>query len=74
MTESNREQRDQRPVVVGVDSSDRARAAALWAADEALRRGVQLHLVHSSPPAASTGMDLPSPRGSTAPAAQRPGH
>lgn len=34
-----------RPIVVGVDGSDSARDAALWAADEAARRDVGLRLV-----------------------------
>lgn len=62
---------DPRPVVVGVDASRRARAAALWAAIEAELRGVELYLVHSSPPPPSTAVTVPSPRGSAAPAAQR---
>lgn len=35
------------PVIAGVDGSGRARAAVLWAADEAERRGQSLHLVHA---------------------------
>ncbi|MFD7747778.1 universal stress protein [Streptomyces sp. NPDC059698] len=35
-------------VVVGVDASDPARAAALWAAEEADRRGRPLHIVHAA--------------------------
>ncbi|WP_438295497.1 universal stress protein [Streptomyces sp. HUAS TT7] len=35
-------------VVVGVDGSEQARAAALWAADEAVWRGLPLHLVHAT--------------------------
>ncbi|MEV7171816.1 universal stress protein [Streptomyces sp. NPDC093224] len=34
------------PVTVGVDGSDAARAAALWAAGEAVRRDRSLHVVH----------------------------
>ncbi|MEZ0090940.1 universal stress protein [Streptacidiphilus sp. EB129] len=36
-----------RPVVVGVSRSESARAALLWAADEAAWRGLPLHLVHT---------------------------
>lgn len=34
------------PVIVGVDGSDQAEGAALWAVDEALRRDVPLRLVY----------------------------
>ncbi|MEZ0090876.1 universal stress protein [Streptacidiphilus sp. EB129] len=34
-------------VVVGIDPSPRARRALEWAADEAVRRGVPLHIAHS---------------------------
>ncbi|MFF7299876.1 universal stress protein [Streptomyces sp. NPDC008265] len=34
------------PVTVGVDGSDAARTAALWAAGEAVRRDRPLHVVH----------------------------
>lgn len=61
---------DQRPVIAGLDSSQRARTAALWAAAEAALRRVELHLVHSSPPRPSTAINVPSPRGSAGPAAQ----
>jgi len=37
-----------KPVVVGVDASPHAARAALWAADEAVERGVPLHVIHSS--------------------------
>jgi nucleotide-binding universal stress UspA family protein len=33
-------------IVVGVDGSDHARRALLWAADEARLRGADLHVVH----------------------------
>ncbi|AWZ03404.1 MULTISPECIES: universal stress protein [unclassified Streptomyces] len=35
-------------VIVGVDGSDPARGAALWAAAEAARRGKTLHIVHAA--------------------------
>ncbi len=35
-------------VIVGVDGSQPARRAALWAADEAARRGRPLHIVHGA--------------------------
>jgi nucleotide-binding universal stress UspA family protein len=37
---------DARPVVVGVDGSQAAAAAALWAVDEAIHRKVPLRLLH----------------------------
>lgn len=42
--------RGTRPVVVGVDGSDSAAAAAGWAAAEAFRRQVPLRVVHVVPP------------------------
>ena len=38
---------DTRPVVVGVDGSQAALDAALWAADEAVDRSAPLRLVHA---------------------------
>ncbi len=38
---------DIRPVVVGVDGSQAALAATLWAVDEAVDREVPLRLVHA---------------------------
>lgn len=38
---------DVRPVVVGVDGSEPSRAAVRWAAREALRRAIPLHMVHA---------------------------
>jgi nucleotide-binding universal stress UspA family protein len=35
------------PVVVGIDGSDIATTALAWAADEAGRRGVPLHVIHA---------------------------
>lgn len=49
-------------IVVGVDASDQARAAAVWAAHEAALRGLGLTLVHSVLPptaASSFGPGLP---------------
>jgi nucleotide-binding universal stress UspA family protein len=67
----DRQRKDPRPVVVGVDTSDRARVAALWAAVEASLRAVELHLVHSRPPTPrADASDLGSLRGTAGPAAQ----
>ncbi|WP_431682244.1 universal stress protein [Kitasatospora sp. KL5] len=44
-----------RPIVVGVDADDPASPALAWAADEAVRRGLPLRLVHAVPP---TGRDV----------------
>jgi nucleotide-binding universal stress UspA family protein len=50
------------PIVVGVDGSDSARNAALWAADEAAARHLPLRLVHAvvtSPMAYTGGPAIP---------------
>ncbi|MFF4507359.1 universal stress protein [Streptomyces sp. NPDC001401] len=47
-----------RTIVVGADGSARSRAAADWAAREALRRGLLLQVVHVSEP---SGTDLSEP-------------
>ena len=47
-------------VVAGLDGSDAAMAAARWAAEDALRRGVTLRLVHVMVP--SSGGDYPAPQ------------
>jgi nucleotide-binding universal stress UspA family protein len=49
-------------IVAGVDGSAHAAAAADWAAEEAVRRGCRLHLVH----AVNTGTVTLSPRTGTA--------
>ena len=49
----------QRRIVAGVDSSDHAARAAVWAAREAADRGLMLHLVHA--------LDFPAPAGMIAP-------
>jgi len=46
------------PVVVGVDDSDAARLAVVWAADEAARRGLPLRLVHALDWPAGADRDL----------------
>ncbi|HTF54927.1 MAG TPA: universal stress protein, partial [Pseudonocardia sp.] len=38
---------DGRPIVVGVDGSDVAQKAAVWAAGQAERRKVDVRLVHA---------------------------
>jgi nucleotide-binding universal stress UspA family protein len=46
-----------RPVLVGVDPSDSARHAALWAADLAANQDRPLLLVHAEPEGAGTGQE-----------------
>ncbi|MZF86024.1 universal stress protein [Streptomyces sp. SID5643] len=48
-----------RPVLAGIDGSERAAAAADWAAGEASLRGVPLRLLHASPPL--PGAAVPGP-------------
>ncbi|WP_411080113.1 universal stress protein [Streptomyces sp. cmx-18-6] len=48
MTSTTPEPVELGPVTVGVDASDAARAAALWAAEEADRRGRPLAVVHAA--------------------------
>jgi nucleotide-binding universal stress UspA family protein len=38
------------PVVVGIDGSDPSRVALRWAAEEAVRRGLPLRIVHAVEP------------------------
>lgn len=58
---------DSLPVVVGVDGSGAALAAVVWAADEAVRRGTTLRIVHASlwpafrPPAAHSPIQFQQP-------------
>lgn len=53
--------RDKRPIVAGVDASDSARSAAVWAADLAAVWGARLHLVHTVPgPAQQAVPDPPA--------------
>ncbi|GAA1220690.1 universal stress protein [Kitasatospora nipponensis] len=47
-----------RPIVLGVDAVDPSPAATAWAADEANRCHVPLHLVHCVPPLVSGRRDL----------------
>lgn len=49
-----------RPIVVGIDGSDSAQQAALWAADEAVRRGTGLRLV-SAVQVGAAGYPVPAP-------------
>ena len=50
--------KDERPVVVGIDGSDAAVAAALWAVDEAVERDVPLRLVYVTGQARPTSAAL----------------
>ncbi|MFI6985966.1 universal stress protein [Embleya sp. NPDC050154] len=51
------------PVIVGVENTDAARIAVLWAAGEAERRGLRLRLVHALdwPPGAEHDPDMSKP-------------
>ncbi|MCX4767255.1 universal stress protein [Streptomyces sp. NBC_01275] len=48
------------PVVAGIDGSAHSSVAADWAAREATLRGVELRLVHASPPLPGTAVPLPA--------------
>src|SRR5690349_1358081 len=50
--------KDTRPVVVGIDGSKAAVAAALWAVDEAVARDVPLRLVYATTEAAAPSNPL----------------
>ncbi|MFJ4205693.1 universal stress protein [Streptomyces sviceus] len=49
-----------RPVLAGIDGSAHSSVAADWAAREATLRGVQLHLIHASPPLPDAATPLPA--------------
>ncbi|MFF0088193.1 universal stress protein [Streptomyces canus] len=49
-----------RPVLAGIDGSAHSSVAADWAAREAALRGVQLRLLHASPPLPGAAMPLPA--------------
>ncbi|MET9457887.1 universal stress protein [Streptomyces canus] len=49
-----------RPVLAGIDGSVRSSVAADWAAREAALRGVQLRLIHASPPLPGSAVPLPA--------------
>ncbi|QUW85470.1 universal stress protein (plasmid) [Streptomyces mirabilis] len=46
-------------VTAGLDGSPESLSAARWAADEAVRRGLPLRLIHAWVPLASTAADIP---------------
>lgn len=54
---------DGRPIVAGIDGSDSARRAAMWAAAQAARRNVEMRLVHvvSTPVCTFAGGFVPPP-------------
>lgn len=47
-----------RSIVVGLDGTEQAKAAAEWAAEEALLRGADLHLVHAREPVPEAALSL----------------
>ncbi|WP_406154879.1 universal stress protein [Streptomyces sp. NBC_00882] len=49
-----------RPVLAGIDGSAHSSVAADWAAREAALRGVQLRLIHASPPLPGAAVPLPA--------------
>nr|WSY49732.1 universal stress protein [Streptomyces sp. NBC_00886] len=48
------------PVLAGIDGSAHSSVAAHWAAREAALRGVQLRLIHASPPLPGAAVPLPA--------------
>ncbi|MEU2076347.1 universal stress protein [Streptomyces sp. NPDC013489] len=47
-----------RSIVVGLDGTEQAKAAAEWAAEEALLRGAHVHLVHAREPVPEAALSL----------------
>ncbi|MGW6394965.1 universal stress protein [Streptomyces sp. NPDC055103] len=47
-----------RSIVVGLDGTEQATAAAEWAAEEALLRGTDVHLVHAKEPVPESALSL----------------
>ncbi|MFE6781578.1 universal stress protein [Streptomyces sp. NPDC057680] len=47
-----------RSIVVGLDGTEQAKAAAEWAAEEALLRGTDVHLVHAKEPVPEAALSL----------------